>query len=275
MTTQCFQVPSHLCCLPRLSCWEEACTGCSIRSIWGEISRDSSNICHHLPPRTDPWHRLLLAPWHPEDLPGPPLHHLHACLHPLHLCFQRKVVQKKANRGEQEERWKGGEAEYEEPFVTFSAMFTLANVLFSLVGNVVYCLSLTHNAGWDKTWGVDGQGFHTLSVDDDQEYQLTLLWVLIGFLLPRLVSVGSVRQDTGHPRSNPWPSPHLLHPGSHLHLKEPPLLLLLLQPSQSRVWSPCCIQTGLKLCLGCQWQAKACSSWIWGDWVREGEEQCV
>ena len=160
-----------------LCCWKGACTGCSIRSIWGEISRDSSNICHHLPPRTDPWHRLLLAPWHPQDLPGPPLHHLHACLHPLHLCFQRKVVQKKANRGEQEERWKGGEAEYEEPFVTFSAMFTLANVLFSLVGNVVYCLSLTHNAGWDKTWGVDGQGFHTLSVDDDQEYQLTLLWV--------------------------------------------------------------------------------------------------
>ena len=37
---------------------------------------------------------LQLARWHPQDLPHPLLQPPHACLHPLHLCSQQKVVQK-------------------------------------------------------------------------------------------------------------------------------------------------------------------------------------
>ena len=71
-------------------------------------------------------------------------------------CFKRRLIEEESQKeGEQGEKQETGETgEEEEPFVTFSATFTLANVLLSFVGNVVYALSLTHIAGWDKTWRV-------------------------------------------------------------------------------------------------------------------------
>ena len=37
-----------------------------------------------------------------------------------------------------------------DPFITFSPKFTLANVIISIIGNIVYAISMTHIAGWDE-----------------------------------------------------------------------------------------------------------------------------
>lgn len=50
-----------------------------------------------------------------------------------------------------EEKAGGGEAE--EPFITFSAKFTILNLLISMLGIVAYCLSMTQIAGWDRIYG--------------------------------------------------------------------------------------------------------------------------
>ena len=53
---------------------------------------------------------------------------------------------------DEEERRESPELrETEGPYITFSSKATMLNIIISIVGNVVYCLSMTTIAGWDAT----------------------------------------------------------------------------------------------------------------------------
>ena len=56
-----------------------------------------------------------------------------------------KEVDEEKEEGEHQE---GGEAE--EPFIIFSAKFTILNILLSMMAIIAYCLSMRHIAGWDN-----------------------------------------------------------------------------------------------------------------------------
>ena len=118
-------------------------------------------------------------------------------------CFKRRLTEEESEKeGEQEEKQETGETgEEEEPFVTFSATFTLANVLLSSVGNVVYGPSMTHIAGWDKTWGVmpGTSGYLVLVMG----FPTTSLGICTPY------SVRSFCENTVPPCPHSWPSPDL------------------------------------------------------------------
>ena len=69
-----------------------------------------------------------------------------------HFAFESsdKWCRGKDEEGDQEE----GETRREstEPFIRFSPKFTLVNVILSIVGNVVYGISLTYMGGFQNTW---------------------------------------------------------------------------------------------------------------------------
>ena len=101
-----FQVSAHPCCLPSHPCWKRARTCVSnghmsmvncqsgVSSKGAFCTRSDSNLnCHFFSTWACPWHHLLLASWHLQELPRPPLHNSHANLYFLHICLQHKVLQ--------------------------------------------------------------------------------------------------------------------------------------------------------------------------------------
>ena len=68
------------------------------------------------------------------------------------------------------------EGEEEEPFIKFSPKFTIVNIVLSIPGNVVYGISMTHLAGWDK--------FNHIGVPEYMGFYLYFISIpLLGLLL--------------------------------------------------------------------------------------------
>ena len=99
------------------------------------------------------WHRGIFKTFlaHPSILLLPVFTHFTFASNSKWCKTSPKEEGKEEDEEEEEDERQnkaGGEAE--EAFITFSAKFTLLNILISTMGILAYCLSLTHiDAGWD------------------------------------------------------------------------------------------------------------------------------
>ena len=96
-----------------------------------------------------------------------------------------------SSKEEEDEEEREQQEEAEEPFIFFSAKFTLLNLLISTLGIIGYCLNMIHIAGWDEIYsGIPWYLFYYLyhPIDNIPYLLVPILGLLLSLLTLALTS---------------------------------------------------------------------------------------
>ena len=98
------------------------------------------------------WHRGILKTVisHPSIVLLPTFTHITFA---SSTTWCKRSPKEEGKEGDEEAEGEKQEKAGEEPFIVFSPKFTILNILLNLLAHVVYGISMTHIAGWDRIYG--------------------------------------------------------------------------------------------------------------------------